>query len=260
MNYNVKNFDPSIIMERIKNKMPFYNENHFRFEFAMAIKEYLNEQNAENIEIVFEVYYPTNNSANDKDSSIKRNYTDIVIYDKNNGEYIALELKYNLRDGDRNKSNRYYYNNGEYNISIAMKGAPDNCRYDFLYDVYRLEQLRAGGKYENTNIKSFVKGYSIIISNDEVMWNISSPHQKNQANPLLKISKNNDQNFCIGDRSLTMTECCWTGGKNYKNPKTTRKDFILKKSYECNWNEGFYFEDKKLTDKSPNFRYLIIEV
>ena len=57
-----------------------------------------------------------------------------------------------------------------------------------------------------------------------------------------------------------MTECCWKGGKNYKNPKATRKDFKLKKSYKCNWNKGFYFEDKKLTDKSPNFRYLIIKV
>ena len=237
--------------------MPFYNENHFRFEFAMAIKEYLNEQNAENIEIVFEVYYPTS-KATDKESN-KRNYTDIVIYDKTNGEYIAFELKYNLKDGDRNKSNRYYYNNGEYNISIAMKGATDNCRYDFLYDVYRLEQLRAGGKYENTNIKSFVKGYSIIISNDEKIWEISCPNDANKSKGLL-ISKNYDQNFCIGDRSLTMQNCFWTGGKNYKNLSAVRKDFSLKKSYECNWNKEFYFEDKKLTDKSPNFRYLIIEV
>lgn len=258
MNYNLKNFNPSEIMERIKNKMPFYNENHFRFEFAMAIKEYLNEQNAENIEIVFEVYYPTNNSANNEDSSIKRNYTDIVIYDEK-GDYIAIELKYNLRLKNGKKCNRYYYNNGKYNISIAMKGATDNCRYDFLYDVYRLEQLKLGGKFENTNIKSFLKGYSIIISNDEKIWKISCPDKANELKGLL-ISKNNDKNFCIGDKSLTMENCSWTGGINYNNPKAKRKDFILKKSYKCNWNEEFYFEDKKLNNPSPGFRYLIIEV
>lgn len=258
MIYNLKNFDPSIIMGKIQNKMPFYNEYHFQFEFAIALKEFIDEKNIENIEIVFEAYYPTS-KATDKESN-KRNYTDIVIYDKNNGDYIALELKYNLRDRDRNKSSRYYYNNGKYDVSVAKKGATDNCRYDFLYDIYRLEQLRAGGKYENTNIKSFVKGYSIIISNDEVMWNLSSPHPKNQSNTLLKISKNNDRNFCIGDRSLTMQNCFWTGGKNYKNLSAIRKDFSLKKSYECNWNKEFYFEDKKLTNKSPSFRYLIIEV
>lgn len=257
MIYNLKNFDPSIIMGKIQNKMPFYNEYHFQFEFAIALKEVIDENDIENLEIVFEAYYPTSKTT-DKESN-KRNYTDIVIYDKNNGDYIALELKYNLRDRSRNKNNRYYYNNGEYDVSVAKKGATDNCRYDFLYDIYRLEQLRASGKYENTNIKSFVKGYSIIISNDEKIWKISCPNKANELKGLL-ISKNNDQNFCIGDGSLTMQNCFWTGGKNCKNLSAIRKDFSLKKSYECNWNKGFYFEDKKLIDKSPEFRYLIIEV
>lgn len=256
MENNLENFDPTIIMEKIQCKMPFYNEYQFQFEFAISVKEYFKESN--NIEIVFEQYYPTTILSGNEEIS-KKNYTDIVIYDTE-GNYIAIELKYNLKDGNRETNKRYLYNNGEYEISIAKKGATDNCRYDFLYDIYRLEQLKVNGKYENKSIKKFLKGFSIIISNDKAVWEYSSPHKNNAQNTTLKISKNFDQNFCIGNGSQTMTDCKWMGGKNCTAPKPTRPAFTLKNSYTCNWSDKYYFEDKKANDPSPGFKYLIITV
>ena len=254
MGKELKDFNSNLIMESIKNKMPFYNERHFQFELAMAIRDFYKDN--KNIQIDFEAYYGTQNETDD---NTKRNYTDIVVYDKN-GNFIAIELKYCL-DDNNNKEKRYKYKNGENEITIAKKGAVDNCRYDFLFDVHRLEQISKNAKYENNSLKNFYCGYTILISNSKKTW--------------LKSKKEhpNDINFHIADGTKTKRVCFWLGGinfavnkdgLNYKGKQVLRRDFNLKKEYDCCWQpageNNYYFEDSNKNNPSPPFKYLVIKI
>ena len=100
--------DVNAIMEKICAKMPFYNEAQFQLEFALAVKE-----KHANFGIMPEVYYERREerrseeesaeneqeASNESGFKTRKNYTDIVIYDKRSGDYIAVELKYALTDG-----------------------------------------------------------------------------------------------------------------------------------------------------------------
>ena len=108
----------------------------FQCELGSAIKMFF--INDENIEVLYEMYYPTDNpttpsvlNENDENketlqtlTKTKRNYTDIVICDIKIKEYIAIELKHALSDTDSNKNKRFEYvimPNGDI-ISIAKRG------------------------------------------------------------------------------------------------------------------------------------------
>ena len=255
----LKDFDVYKIMGNIKAKMPFYNERHFQFELALAIKDYFKDN--KDIEIAFEAYYGAKKGDVESDSDSiskieKRKYTDIVVYDKTSCKFIAIELKYALDDKNSKNGRRFEYNVGNNTISIAKKGAIDNCRYDFLYDVHRLEEIKNNPQYENQYLKHYYRGCAIIISNAEKIWT--------------KYSKNTkDINFHIADNTYTKTECNWTGGINHSTTgdgindngkKISRNKFALSKTYHCQWmpKDGYYFDDDN--KKSPPFKYLVIEV
>lgn len=260
---DLKNFNIHDFMDEIKNKMPFYNERHFQCELGSAIKMFFLKN--KNIEVLYEMYYPTNNYSETAIMSesnqnvkaitkIKRNYTDIVICDKNTEEYISIELKYALSDRARNKSARFEYTlgNGD-KITIAKKGALDNCRYDYLFDVYRLEQLKETkfSCYEHKNLKKFVAGYAIILSNDKSMW--EEIKLKGKDKPYYR-------NFRLNNETSGVYS--WTGGKNTK-PNAIRPNITgLTNKYRCNWmpQDSFYFEDKGKSSSAPAFKYLIVEI
>ena len=255
ININLKKFNIDYFMDKIKDKMPFYNERHFQMELAIAIKDFYK---GTGIDVLVESFYPiTLTKQNTANQNVeKRNYTDIVIYDEY-GNYISVELKYALNVKDRNKSTRRPYTllNGDV-ITIAKKGALDNIRYDYLFDIYRLEQLKKSktSLYEYNRLKSFYKGYAVILSNGCLMWEI-----KHDDKP--KVSYNN---FCLGDKTQTQKDCSWTSG-HYRDDQNkgidvNRPDFKLNDSYSCNWNQGTYFEDTNNPKISPDFRYLAIEV
>lgn len=154
--------DVHAIMEKICAKMPFYNEAQFQIEFALAVKE-----KHANFGIMPEVYYERREKCRSEEESAeheqeasnesgfktRKNYTDIVIYDKRSGDYIAVELKYALTDGGSKgeKRNAYTNVNGD-TITVAKKGAIDNCRYDFLWVCIGLRSLRT----DNGNTRAHV--------------------------------------------------------------------------------------------------------
>lgn len=237
------------VMKNIQEKMPFYNERHFQFEFAWALREILQGKNAE---ILFEQYYPTVDERDDCDGNIlkeKKNYTDIVVKYED-GEFIAIELKYALNSDGKKEEKRYKYRkNNDDIVTIAKKGAADNACYDYLYDVHRLENLKnaydgqdKNMRYENSSLKKFVAGYAIIISNIGTMWKRSE-------------RKTSYDNFRID--VCTQEECSWIGEGKHGERNSPIK---LKKRYECNWKpaDEFYFEDEDSI--SPPFKYLTIKV
>ncbi len=260
--------DVHAIMEKICAKMPFYNEAQFQLEFALAVKE-----EDENAEIVLEAYYEKREESRSEEESAeneqeasnesgfktRKNYTDIVIYDKRSGDYVAVELKYALTDGGGKgeKRNAYTNVNGD-TITVAKKGAIDNCRYDFLWDVHRLEELADGQwKYESACLNNFVAGYAILISNANKMWEQCRVEEERDSKKKL----NNDNNFRIGDNSNTGStspvKLDWRGGSH-----TTRPGFELKNHYTFVWGDEnkTYFKDVDEKRKSPEFRYLVVKV
>lgn len=258
--------DVHAIMEKICAKMPFYNEAQFQLEFALAVKE-----KHANFGIMPEVYYERREerrfeeesaeheqeASNESGFKTRKNYTDIVIYDKRNGDYIAVELKYALTDGGSKgeKRNAYTNVNGD-TITVAKKGAIDNCRYDFLWDVHRLEELADGQwKYESACLNNFVAGYAILISNARKMWE----QCRNEKGTKQKL--NNDNNFRIGDNSdigsTSPIMLNWEGGSH-----ATRSGFELKRHYSFKWGHDnkTYFKDVDEKRNSPEFRYLVVKV
>ena len=79
-------------IDGLKEKMPFQNEAQFQHALAMAIDKDITEKNKK-YEVWLEVWTGSKNL--NEDQAAKRDcYTDIVILDAAEKEYIAIEWKY----------------------------------------------------------------------------------------------------------------------------------------------------------------------
>ena len=251
---SLKNLDINSIMQNIQKEMPFYNERHFQLCFAIALRDHFRFNNE--IEVFVELF----DKQIDDEKHSKRNYTDVVIYDNKDKSYIAIELKYALTDRGRNsKKNdgvdrtRFEYKIGNKKISIAKKGAMDNMRYDYLYDVKRLESLKKKERaIEIIQSASFQKGYAVLVSNDKGLWTNCALEEGAEYKTTVET---NYKLFCIGNGSRTAEMCEWKKEKACAENK--RKGFQLSKRYLCSWSEE-YCKDEN--NNSPPFRYLVLTV
>lgn len=252
---SLKYLDINTIMQNIQKEMPFYNERHFQLCFAIALRDYYRSD--KDVEVFVELF----DKQKTQETQSKRNYTDVVVYDKKKNNYIAIELKYALTDRGRNsKKNdgvdctRFEYKKGNTIVSIAKKGAMDNMRYDFLYDVKRLESLKKKERaIEIIQSANFQKGYAILVSNDKGLWTNCALEKGLE---YTKVVDTNYKMFCIGNGSSTATECKWINGIN-ANEGANKACFQLSKRYHCRWSEEYCVDEAK---KSPPFRYLVLIV
>jgi hypothetical protein len=130
----------------------FHSEADFKFALAWKIKEKVSPE-----KIIIE--YPVN-------IENKRIYIDIY-FKKDNNEYF-LELKY--------KTKKYEVDYEDMKYNLKNHGAPDIARYSYLKDIERLEKL--------LDINSKFIGYTILLTNDNLLWEKSS-------------KKNNDYQYQI---------------------------------------------------------------
>ncbi len=116
----------------------------------------------------------------------KKFFTDIILKNAN-GKFVAIELKYKT---DKNEEEYLNYH-----------GAQDLGRFDFLWDLMRIQILKSCDKncYRNIepivlNANDMIAGYSIILTNDDKYWDIKKEGsiKKDKTYPLFK-------NFCIGE-------------------------------------------------------------
>lgn len=261
------------LTEMSKQDIIFRSEEQFQFNLAWAIQEFF---------YTYKVYLEELTSTIDyNNSEKKRSYTDILVK-KDNGDYIALELKYKTVNATIG------------NIELLNHGAVDNGRYDYLWDINRLEWLVYGEskrKQENglinqanncrtnplPNISHYnydnrikgekITGYTIMLTNEFKYWTFSK-----QTSPKKNLCKNcgnvHYHDFCIAEADET--------GKNNTNGKGKIQDWMkgagnYKKSVCDIWrgrpiefigNYVFRWETYKNYNNIENgiFKYCIVEV
>lgn len=196
------------LKEMANQNLIFRSEEQFQFCLAWAIQDFFGSYNVLLEELTLNIDYSGKN---------KRSYTDILV-DKGNNEFIAIELKYKTADANIG------------GVSLLNHGAADLGRFDYLWDINRLERLvyplsvkrtkenglinMANGYGDNElpiitdyiydkriEGEKIIKGFAIILTNEEKYWTYS----KNSLSikPCVYCNTAAYHDFCIaeGDES-----------------------------------------------------------
>lgn len=145
----------------------------------------------------------------------KREYLDLFFI--HNDRRFGIELKYKTRA----------VKNSEYDF--LNQGAQDNGKYDYIKDIYRLEN--------HINNNFIDEGFAIFITNDHLYWQ--------PARESTKVKR-----FDINDKKVIH-------GKYDPEWKPKRKPFEVLGYYEINWHQNNI--NNLATDAIP-FNYCLVNV
>jgi hypothetical protein len=149
------------------------------------------------------------------------------IYIENKSEQYAIELKY--------KTRAIKHQHGKELFTLLDQSAQDIGRFDFLYDVGRLEQVV--GSQKKTN------GYALLITNDFSYWNKSN-------------RKTVDSDFRLHEGRKIKGNLKW-GSKASMGTKKGRNFAIkLHGIYNAKWQNYSCPSD----DKYGTFKYLLFRI
>lgn len=252
-------------------KKIFQSEAQFQFELAWKFQElYDCKAKLEDLTIVIE----ERDSNISKKGKLKRQkiYTDIVL--EKDDYRIAIELKYKTAELDFESDN----------ILLFDHSAVDLGRYDYLWDVnriellvyydkkYKSEQLIEGKRrscelvYRNFD-RAYDKGFAILLTNEQKYW--EEFWEDESVIPDYTI----DNRFKIGEidssthiGQLYSDKMDWKREVDGKYPKTIQgksekgtsraRPIKLLKRYEYKWEDYGTIPQAKNGD----FKYLIISV
>lgn len=238
----------SIIKDMGKSKLIFQSEAQFQHILAMRLEKEIAEN--EDLKIYLEAY--TNDYTYECNEKTKRCYTDIVILDNKNMQYIAIELKY--------KTDKLEYNKGNFFISLTEHSACDTGCYDYLWDIERINKLT-----KNTtrgNLKSFkcIGGCAIFLTNENYYWKHSRLIDD-------EAKKANHNEFLIGDGSdIVKSELNWGNIddndfrhtsitlEGVKESKFEWQEYCILNPADCN------LENSKAKKQRNIFKYLFLTV
>lgn len=159
----------------------------------------------------------------------KKFFTDILL--KNGiGDFVAIELKYKTKEDDINY--------------LSEHGATDLGRFDYLWDLMRVQMLKTNNKncYEqiktiDCDSKKMICGFSVILTNEPNYWKITTAksQKKNGTFPLYK-------NFCIGEGQVINSNNKLEWNKNKPSTcvdGTWREKVIIEfsNSHNCYWRK-----------------------
>lgn len=227
-----------ILDEFGQKQVIFQSEAQFQFELAWRLQEFF-DCKAKLEELTMVIPKPTKTG-----NTIQKIYTDIVL--EKNDYRVAIELKYKTA-----------LLNMEPEVLLLYHGAPDLGRYDFLWDVKRVETLVTQPQDERIR-RHCNKGFAVILTNDDDYWQFTFSNCKTDA--MYK-------QFCIGeDDDSGHGQLCsnyhdWRRDDKGTLPKsiagTVRAQKIdLKRAYEYEWKKYANIEKAK----NGLFRYMIISV
>ena len=223
----------------IKQRL-FYNEAQFQFALAWAIQEQYD------CEPLLE---PLSRVVAKKPKGIKREYTDIVLVEKD-GPCIAIELKY--------KTAGLEINNG---TSLTQQGAPDLAVYDFYHDIDRIQNLTGLAENEE-GAKLFFqcdRGYAVFLTNDSTYWTESKSKDACIHRDFLIAPSESE-----GIVRITDVVHDWNPKKGETDkPKTVKGTFrerpiSIKKELTSRWEELYTLSSS--TAGNPRFRFLVMEI
>lgn len=140
----------------------------------------------------------------------------------------ALELKYKTRALEAVAAHESYH--------LLNQGAQDIGRYDFVKDVYRLEQLAA--TYPT------LRGYAILLSNDSNYWT-----------PSLRQATI-DTDFRLGDGRILSGTMAWQAQAGKGTTRGRESPLTLYGHYPIMWQTYSILDGTGPT----HFRYTLVEV
>lgn len=146
----------------------------------------------------------------------------VVLID---GNMIPIELKY--------KTKAFYGDE----IFLKEQGAQDCGRYDFLYDIKRMENIIDSGAY-NIN-----RAYVIFLTNDHRYW----------EEPLNRKRITVDDEFRVHEGTIIEGVRAWKAEASAGTMKSRESPINLRGKYILEWNEY-----TPLTDCL--FKYALVEV
>lgn len=202
------------ILKGLANERPIYHsEADFQHALAWKIQKYCYDKGLNaNIRLEKPSYFDD-----------KNNYIDLIV--ELDDVIIAIELKYKTK-----KLDNFIFNNESFNLK--NHGAHNLNRYDFIKDIWRLENFLSQG-YPKRTI-----GYAIFLTND-------SAYQK-----ASRKAEVDDLDFRIHQRLLNAGELKW---KFNENKRKRKNSIYLLSDYDLDWANY-----SKVNNHT--FDYLLVEV
>lgn len=163
------------------HKLLYQNEQQFQFDFAWRINKRIDTSK---LEVLLEyntyVKMPTD----------KKTYTDIVIRDKNDHSFIAIELKYKKQGAE------ILDNNNNIIDTLEHDGAVNLGRFDYLWDIHRIEDMKKNASATSSKpdkqlnkLSNYVCGYAIMFTNDNSYWKTNGNNCSNNMSLSNQINK-----------------------------------------------------------------------
>lgn len=248
---NLKQLNDERLSEIIKGFQGkiFQSEAQFQFDLAWRIQEIYGAETKVNLEDMRMV------KKNSEGKIIQKSYTDIVV--EQGGYSVAIELKYKTAE----------YNNKAEFIQLFDHGAVDLGRYDYLWDVHRIEQLTGKLTQDNKEnddrvgvLKKCDKGFAVLLTNEEKYW---------KETGIKKEVIDRQFHFSEAAKKLLGKKMSWEkDGDTKEFPKTVltksgkpsfrAQPIVLKKAYGYQWFD--YRKALPGETKQGTFRFVIIEV
>ena len=201
----MKKFDlPQILETALQCRSVFHSESDFQHHLAWEIHKTFKDA-----EVRLECPLPHNKGDT-------RGHCDIVV--RNADVPIGIELKY--------KTKKWHADIGGERFELKPHGG--RLPYNFLKDVYRLEQWR--------DTQEITRGYAVLLTNASRYWN-----------PTNNWERRNDAAFGIHEGRTITGRLSWKEGAKLS---ATQTPFELKGSYTMHWQNSAH----------KRFRYLCVQV
>ena len=244
----------SKIIRGFANKI-FQSEAQFQFDLAWKLQqEGWGKAKLEDMRM----------KVNKNNGKIGKCYTDIVL--EQGGYSVAIELKY--------KTAEYIDPNNR--IYLLDHDAVDLGRYDYLWDVHRIELLAGKGNNKEMDgevevLEGYNKGFAVLLTNEKNYWDkkYMKPENGSQVNDnQFRIGCINGRGGQLFDKDLDWKRDAVKYPNNYhyypatvltktiaKNPTSYAQPIHLSQAYKYEW------EDYLVTSQqNGDFKFVIIEV
>lgn len=181
------------ILDDVKTRKIIYTkEEQFRIDLYERLKDKVKNGKYSNIDIIVEdLAYIEENKATGK---FEKKSIDIILID-NDGNYIAIELKY------KKHGCISFYNvcGSKTNCYFGHDGAEDLGRFDYLWDVHRLESLKELVPHKkmsdryllNLRLKKCISSYAIMLSNED-KYLLDDDKLNNTVCKLIALNRKNN--------------------------------------------------------------------
>jgi len=153
-------------------------------------------------------------------------YIDILV--KYENQIIPIELKY--------KTRKIKCSHNKERFHLKNQGAQDHGRYDFLWDIYRIEQLK--NKFNN------LTGYAIFLTNDSLYW--KEPRKSNTVDSMFRIHNGKEVNGSLS----------WSNDASAGTKKGREDKILLKNKYQIKWEDY----SRVNSNRHNEFKYLFLEI